>query len=161
MKRRNEPTYLPKRFEQRHRILVLIWVAFLARGAFYCVQQPMWEGFDEWAHFAYIQHLVENGAPPSRSDPIGDEVRRSLESVPLSSHAAMDVPGAITHDQFWKIARAERTRDSFALAQYEAQQPPLYYWLSTIPYSAFEHQSLPARVLALRLFSVAVASVVI
>src|SRR5438309_248236 len=41
-----------------YRLLFLVWIAFVTRGLFYCVQQPMWEGYDEWAHFAYIQHVA-------------------------------------------------------------------------------------------------------
>jgi hypothetical protein len=40
-----------------HRIVVLIWVAFFLRGAFYASILPVWEGFDEYAHFAFIHHL--------------------------------------------------------------------------------------------------------
>jgi 4-amino-4-deoxy-L-arabinose transferase and related glycosyltransferases of PMT family len=47
------------------------------------------------------------------------------------------------------------------LLQYEAQQPPLYYLLAAVPYAAIRGASLPARVYALRIFSMAIASLVI
>jgi len=149
---------LLKKFDPNHRVLFLIWVAFLARGTFYSVQQPSWEGFDEWAHFARIQFLFDNHRSPTRNDPISDEIKLSLLSVPLSAHAVIDIAGAVTHDQYWKIPRAEANLKALQLKQYEAQQPPLYYWLSVIPYAALESSSLPTRVLAIRLFSVVIAS---
>jgi len=30
----------------------------------------MWEGYDEWAHFAYIQHIAEHGRLPARGDTV-------------------------------------------------------------------------------------------
>lgn len=36
-----------------------VWVAVVLRGLFYCVEQPIWEGFDEWAYLAYIQCVAE------------------------------------------------------------------------------------------------------
>ena len=39
------------------RVLLILWLAFLLRGIFYCTVLPLWEGFDEWAHFAVIQQM--------------------------------------------------------------------------------------------------------
>lgn len=36
-------------------ILVTLWTCFLLRGFFYCSFLPIWEGYDEWAHFAFVQ----------------------------------------------------------------------------------------------------------
>ena len=82
--------------------------AFLLRGAFYCVEQPIWEGFDEWAHFGYIQHLAEYGHPPSRTDSVSDALRRSVELAPISASAAEYSRGSLTHDTFWRLSPEER-----------------------------------------------------
>lgn len=158
-------------------LLVLVWVAFLLRGLFYCVQQPMWEGYDEWAHFAYIQQIAEKGTLPDRGDPVSNEMQRSLQLVPLSKAAAADVAGRITHESFWRLTRSERNERerillelspnaaavevSVIAPQYEAQQPPLYYLLLMPGYSAMRNLSLPARILGLRILSVLTASVVV
>lgn len=146
-------------------LLVAIWLAFLARGLFYCVLQPMWEGYDEWAHFAYLQHLAEHHAIPDRGDLVSFEVRRSLRLVPLPQAAIVVGPGTITHDQFWRLD-AEKSWPlkgdaNIPAKQYEAQQPPLYYLMLVPLYKAISGLSLPARILALRIASVAIGSAVI
>ena len=165
---------------RRHRdktVLAGIWLAFIARALFYCVQQPMWEGYDEWAHFAYIQHIGEHGTPPSRTSSVSHEVQRSLQLVPLSQSAATGIPGSITHDSFWKLEPEERCRREQELrmlsspaetgdpragpTQYEAQQPPLYYLVLTPAYLVTKPLSLPAKVLVLRILSAAIASSVV
>jgi hypothetical protein len=145
------------------------------RGAFYCVEQPIWEGYDEWAHFAYIQYIAEHHRLPERTDRVSGEVRRSLDLVPLSSSAAEAVHGALTHDAFWRLPLPERLRrerefrklnpecknpdaGEQSLLQYEAQQPPLYYLLLTLPYLAVKGFPLPARVLILRVISLSISA---
>lgn len=162
-------------------VLVLIWAAFVMRATYYCVQQPMWEGLDEWAHFAYIQQLAEMGSIPHRTDPVPQNIFSSLQLAPLSRSAAEAVAGSITHEEFWRLGDEDRERRQTQLRmlgasvppgtpvlsvnatalQYEAQQPPFYYALLTAPYLAFRFVSLPAQVLALRLLSVLLASAVV
>ena len=142
-------------------------VAFFLRGAFYCAEQPMWEGFDEWAHFGYIQHLAQSGRAPSRSEQVSDELRRSVELVPISAAATESSAGSLTHDAFWQLPLEERLsrerelrelRPSYkseplannVLRQYEAQQPPLYYSFLALVYRAVKDYSLPTRVFILR-----------
>lgn len=164
---------------RRRTLLWLIWIVFFIRGVFYCVQQPMWEGYDEWAHFAYIQHIVEHRRLPARTTLVSDEIRHSLEVVPLPySQRAWPSPH-VTHDAFWQLPEHERVRreqilrrlgsasslrsvSTSVIAQhYEAQQPPLYYLAMALPYMTMSTSSLSARVLVVRLFSVALASLVI
>lgn len=150
--------------------------AFLLRGAFYCVGQPIWEGFDEWAHFAYIQHLSQYGHLPTRTDQISAELRRSLELAPISASAADNSRESLSHDEFWRLPpddrltrerELEELRASFAgtnlgsrmLRQYEAQQPPLYYLLMVPIYLSLKNASLPAQVFALRFASLLICGV--
>ncbi len=74
-------------FREKRTLLTVIWLAFVVRGAFYCVEQPIWEGVDEWAHFAYIQRLGDRGGLPSRTEAVTAVVERTLELVPLSASA--------------------------------------------------------------------------
>lgn len=158
-------------------MLVAVWVAFVVRGAYYCAAQPLWEGVDEWAHFAYVQALAETGVIPQRMDRVGPVVERSLELVPLAPAAAQFVPGTTTHAEYRKLPEAVR-REREALVsqlratqqlpvgadgprQYEAQQPPLYYVLFVLPYRATAGMPLVTQVLLLRLLNVLIASVVV
>lgn len=160
------------------RLLMLVYVAFLARGLFYCVQMPLWEGFDEWAHFAYVQHVAEHGRWPDRGAPVSDEIRSSLTLVPLSASAVESAPERITHDAFWLLPAEERSRreqallnlhrtsmhiptDAHPARQYEGQQPPLYFAILALPYSLVDSWSLPARALLLRIGSLLIASLLI
>lgn len=159
-------------------VLAVLWLVFLSRGLFYSVQQPMWEGYDEWAHFAYIQHIAEYGTLPGRTDAVSHEVQRSLLLVPLSQSAARVAPGTITYDSFWRLDSEQRRRredevrrlssstqetgePSIPATQYEAQQPPFYYLMLTPFYLMLKGLCLPAQVLALRILSVVIASSVV
>jgi hypothetical protein len=170
---------MPGGATSRRRLLLLIWVLFIVRGTFYCVQQPMWEGFDEWAHFAYVQCMGENGSIPRRTDPVSHVVLSSLQLVPLSKSAAKSVPGSITHEAYWRLSQIDRDKRhtevrmlaaSFdhqieavatGVRQYESQQPPLYYAVLSLAYKALRSLSLPTVVFALRLLNVVIASAVV
>jgi 4-amino-4-deoxy-L-arabinose transferase-like glycosyltransferase len=83
-------------------------------------------------------------------------------------------PGALSHDAYWHMNPGERWQraarlDSipaawrsseapFAQLIYEAQQPPLYYWLLAPFLVLFDGASLTARVFLLRLVSVLLSS---
>ena len=54
------PCGWPKPSSGLRRTLVFVWLCFLARGVFYCVSLPLWEGFDEYAHFARVQHVAQS-----------------------------------------------------------------------------------------------------
>jgi 4-amino-4-deoxy-L-arabinose transferase-like glycosyltransferase len=167
---------VPGKISGRRYTLAIVWVAFLVRGTYYCVQQPLWEGLDEWANFAALQHFAARGHMPARTDLVSDEVVRSLELAPLAHGTAAWVSGAADHDAYWQLPAAERARRSAELRsltasyirpgilppavqrQYEAQQPPLYFALFALPYRATRNWYLPQQVLLLRLLSLLVAS---
>jgi hypothetical protein len=154
--------------------VAIVMLLFIVRGLFYCVLQPIWEGYDEWAHFAYVQHIAQRASLPDRKDQVSPEVRRSLEIAPLPY--APDRPASgVTHDDFWRLPEQQRqarlrelhsccsqqpTDVPTRFLQYEAQQPPLYYLLLTLPYVAAQGMSLPARVYLLRVISLAITSLV-
>jgi hypothetical protein len=163
------------------RILLLVWLIFLLRGLFYCVLFPLWEGYDEYTHFAFIQHLVTNHSlPEAAHTPISKEVLESLKLVPLPwTLRDIEIPHA-THDNYWRLPEDERSRRQRQLYQmprdwahqpasqslrhllnWEAQQPPLYYLLLSLPLRLAWNSSLPGRVMLLRLLSVGLASLVI
>jgi 4-amino-4-deoxy-L-arabinose transferase-like glycosyltransferase len=159
--------------------LAVLWIAFLVRGAYYCVQQPLWEGLDEWANFAALQHFATHGHMPARTDLVSDEVVRSLELTPLPHGTAAWVAGATDHDTYWQLPAPERMHNRALLLsltaayrrpailppamqrQYEGQQPPLYGALLALPYLATRTWPLVSQVLLLRLLSLLLASLTI
>jgi hypothetical protein len=119
-------------------ILGAIWLVFLIRGAFYCQLIPLWEGYDEWAHYAFLEHLrLHPGSLPSTSDGVTEEIRQSVLSAQFRHEVAEP------------------------LRSFEAQQPPLYYWVLSIPNRVWIGVDISTRVHRLRVLSILIASLVI
>jgi hypothetical protein len=161
---------------------MLLIAAFLVRGAFYCLEQPVWEGFDEWAHFAFVEHVADYGRLPSRTQPVSDALRRAVElAPPLSAAAAGYSRESLTHDEFWRLSPGERFARERKLqslcASYLYIRRPirirrrhdtqairsattaLYYLLLTPIYLTVRRSSFPAQIFALPSFSLLIASV--
>src|SRR5262245_28812776 len=93
-----------------YRVLLALWLAFLCKGAFYAVVFPIWEGFDEFAHFAFIQHIAnyhELTVPDTR---VSHEIDASLELAPLPWELIKILPSYTTHDAYWQLPPTERIR---------------------------------------------------
>ena len=160
------------------RWLFAIWVCFLARTAFYSAALPLWEGFDEWSHFAVIRRMALRGELlVPRDSKVPRDVAASLELAPVP-WALRDMPApSVTQDAYWRLPAAERTRreasfrsmparwafeDSAGpLTAYEALQPPLYGWLMVPVSLAARSSGLADEVLWLRWVSCAIGSLAI
>ncbi|MBZ5570034.1 MAG: hypothetical protein LAN64_19595 [Acidobacteriia bacterium] len=126
------------------RILALIWLCFVARLAFYAAMLPLWEGYDEWAHFAVVRRVAGGEILVSREARIQQDVQASLDLAPVPYELRRLPPPAVIQDDFWRLPESERARRAAAfaampeswraadgrLAAYEALQPPLYYWIA-------------------------------
>jgi hypothetical protein len=150
----------------------ILWLAFVARGAFQAVVAPMWDGFDEPFHVAYVDFVARHGRPPGfleKSFPA--YYYRALWALPsFIGHGAPGFPA-------WRdLTAAERAarRDSAAILarpgpggpvyvhnNYERQQPPLFYYVAAPVAWLFRNATLPERVVALRLFGVFLSSLVV
>lgn len=156
-------------------VLILIWLAFLARGAFYATVIPIWEGLDEWAHFAYVHHLTTFGTLPRPEDRASEEISRSLQLVPIPWYLREMPAPAVTHDVYWGLPEGDRSQRESAFdglpadAQlkpgteflYEGKQPPLYYLICAPLLKLAGGASLATRVLLLRLLTVLMVSLVV
>jgi hypothetical protein len=119
----------------------ILWALFLVRGSFYCAMLPLWEGWDEYAHFAWLQHWIDHGTLPRVTDGISREVDESMRLAPLPHELEWIGPPYLTHEQWWALPEPERAARSHALAalssefahqpaarvlrSYEAQQAPI------------------------------------
>lgn len=157
-------------------LILLAWLCFLCRAGWHAALLPLWEGFDEWAHVAYLQRLASGqGLPLPGQTRVSREVQASLSLTPMPA-VPLSTPH-YTHGQYWRLPPAERTElrrrlistprqwaieeDPAGELNYEAQQPPLYY-LTLAPFErAFASLPLPERVLALRLVGVLLASLAV
>ena len=135
----------------------------------------MWEGFDEWAHYAVVQGIATYGRLlPDRTERVSREVEASLELAPWRPG---DKDAAAQHSAYWRLSDIERARRDQQLRatplewahepaihgrrSYEAQQAPLYYWLFAPLYRLTDTLPFLSRVWLLRLASLTVASTVI
>lgn len=157
--------------------LWIVWALFLVRGAFYSTMLPLWEGWDEYAHFAWLQHWIDRGALPRASDPISREIERSMQLAPLPYELGWIGSPFLTHEQWWALSPADRSKrtrqlrsispelvrepSAYPFRFYEAQQPPLYYWLASIPSLFVRSRPIASRVLLIRLFGIAIVSLAI
>jgi Predicted membrane protein (DUF2142) len=105
---------------------------------------PPFQGPDEMAHFAYVQHLAETGEPPDRTGGSGRNLSvEHAEAIRWANlHALVGVLGMRPG---WTEAEEQRWRDVEASLPNDAstngdgpnavgQNPPLYYALETVPY---------------------------
>jgi 4-amino-4-deoxy-L-arabinose transferase-like glycosyltransferase len=105
---------------------------------------PPFQGPDEEAHYAYVQHLAETGEPPERTG--GNGRNYSTEHVEAMRWADLfALRGVLGARPGWAEAEEERWRKVEASLPGEAsadgkgpnavgQNPPLYYALEVIPY---------------------------
>ncbi len=152
--------------------VAIVWVCFLVRGLFYCSFLPVWEGYDEWAHFAVIERMAtDNELLVDRNEPVALDVEASMALAPEPWNSGKSF---ISEDEYWRLPaaeRAERLRKLTAIpvswAQrydpagaliYEAQQPPLYYWIFAFVYRLVATRPLLERVFLLRYLCVFVCS---
>jgi hypothetical protein len=142
---------------------------------------PMWEGWDEYAHFAWIQHWNDQGTLPRTTDSVSREIDESMRLAPLPWELNWIGPPYLTHTDWWALPANERDARVRQLAElppalahqpavpingkpfvfYEAQQPPLFYWLASPLVRAAGDWPIHGRVLLVRLFSVLLASLAI
>jgi hypothetical protein len=159
--------------------LVLVWCGFVVRGVFYCSVLPVWEGYDEPFHFAFVQYLVTDNRLPVTTTLVSREIQASLHSLPLPWMLQKQgyANPTVTHDAFWKlnVQQREQLQRQFRqiprewasepatepIRNYEAQQPPLYYVLLSLPLRGMTRLELASRVWFLRVLSVLVASIAV
>lgn len=158
------------------RCLWLLWAVFVLRGFFYCAVQPLWEGWDEPFHYAYLEHLSSTGTMPRPGvDPPSREVSESLRIGPLPWTIRSHAEAQLSYEQFWQLPPAERDArmkrradlpaawrrepDRASPPNYQSQHPPLYYATLLAPLRLLDGATLPARVFWLRLVSILIASV--
>ena len=157
--------------------VVPVWACFLVRGAFYSAMLPLWEGYDEWAHFSVVRAMAVHGELlVARDRPAPRDVEESLRLAPVPWELRNYPPPAVTQDAYWSLPAEERRQreerlrampaewsreDGSGLKAYESLQPPLYYWLMAPVLRVIRGCALPAEVMVLRWLSVAIASLAI
>lgn len=76
------------------------------RGLFFASTLPLWEGFDEHAHFALVDSLARNKTWPSSSAPLSAEIQESLRILPLFKLLAGS--NYMSHEEYWRKSDEQR-----------------------------------------------------
>lgn len=159
-------------------LLLSLWICFLVRGWFYAAMFPLWEGYDEFAHFGVIRAMAVRGLVlPPRDQRGPRDVEESLKLAPVPWEVrtwSVFQGSSLTQEEYWSLTAEDRRGRQAALrlmpadwrlqdsdngiSAYEALQPPLYYWLMAPVLRIVERSDLPTQVLLLRWISVAIAS---
>jgi len=154
----------------RKLILILgVWNACLYSGLL-----PLWEGFDEPFHFAYVESLWQTHRLPvlGRTLMPGD-VSRSFELAPVSYIVHGWIPEATTFDAWFLLPQAEKERRRNQLellrpepgnssrTNYEAHHAPLAYILLALLDWPLSNAPISVRVLVLRLFAAVFSTILL
>jgi hypothetical protein len=145
--------------------------AYLLLGVSHIAMLPPWEGFDETAHYSYLQQIAETGIlPRQKTARMSDEVEKYAIVAPVaySSVPPMEHNGGFTYKSFFEspVKVIERGQDKIHSrpneargysegqgVNWESQHPPLYYFVLSPVYLATRNFSWGVRLFVLRLVS--------
>ncbi len=68
------------------KVPILLIILFSVQGVIYSGMFPLYEGWDEPAHLAYVQHVAERKDLPTLNDPISNEVQYSMAVYPRNNY---------------------------------------------------------------------------
>jgi hypothetical protein len=159
------------------RLFVALVFYGVVNAAAYCSLVPLWEGFDEAYHYGYVQFLSTNLRFPTVGQTfLSREVWRSLELAPVSHYLQPYTGAPMSFADYFKLSQEERKQRRLQLGSlapaeeygpqtdkpnYEAKQAPLAYLAMAMIDRALLGESLPTRVLFLRLVGSIVAILLI
>jgi hypothetical protein len=117
-------------------IAAILFAGSLLAGLGFCALLPLFEGFDESAHYSYIQQIAQTGTWPRLNDPMSAEMDDYLKLAPTpmggrwsywaffqAPAATQDAGGAAIHD----ARDPARPWRAGARPNWQGQHPPLYY----------------------------------
>jgi len=146
----------------------------ILNGILYLSLLPLWDGFDEPFHYAYVQALSHGcGFPVLGKTTIMEEIWRSLAIAPGSYAVKENLPVVMTFGEWFGLEAADRARlrgqleslrpatgcSNVGPLNYEAQPPPLAYALLAAPDYLWRQQPLLERVWRLRMLCAIASSV--
>src|SRR5437773_9631619 len=130
---------------ERLSINALILSYGLLSAAFYCALLPLWEGFDEFYHYGYVQHVSTTGSiPVIWRTPISRELWNALDFAPVSHFLQPYFQRPTTKfEDYFRLPAEQRIAQRRALDSippalqhepsprdnFEAKQSPLSYLL--------------------------------
>jgi hypothetical protein len=142
--------------------ICLLLALYLSRGLMTSCVIPPFEMWDEYQHLAYIDHLSRSGTLPIvNQTPLPDDLLCQVVRWPQSIPAVMQLggAGAVDYQTYWRLT-APPPYQPQPVRFYEAQQPPVYYWLMIPIYrlaGGADHAALAVAVL--RLVNLAISAI--
>src|SRR5580658_5123801 len=88
-----------------------IWCCFLARALFYCAAVPLWEGYDEYSHFALVQYVaVHHGGFPLGAIPPNNSraVSESRKLTPGAWIIRDSSKGVLSYEEYFDLPSSEQ-----------------------------------------------------
>ena len=116
-------------------VTALLLAAVALIGLAHVAFLPPWEGFDETAHWSYVQELADTGHPPRYAvDGLSRDTDRYPGPMTYSGSAPFDRTGRLTLRAYRKLGAPALTGGPTRYApnasdNWQAQHPPLYYAL--------------------------------
>ena len=163
---RRRPRELARRARARLRgVPAAAWtcalVAFLNAVA-WSLLSPPFQKPDEPAHWAYVEHVAQNGRPPAEATPsvrvgaspdqeVGMRDLRSNEIGPDPANTGVGL--ALEQQRLQRDLHAGFSRDGDGYSFGATPQPPLYYALAAVAYRAADRGTLVHRMGFARLLS--------
>lgn len=155
--------------------LLVLCALFVIKGVFYSLVLPMWEGYDEYAHLAFIQHIALHHTLTLPDTRVSQEIDQSLHLAPVPWELVKLNPSYTSHDQYWRLPAEERERRQAQLRDlpiayqyttgeaflYEGKQAPFYYLVTSPVYALARQTALPTRVLIFRFLNVLIGALIL
>lgn len=146
--------------------VILLLLAYFFKELIFTALIPMWHTPDEQAHFAQVAYFAEFGKMPSTAPDLNREIFESEKL--LGTLRDSNGNNKFTYHPEYKIqytnsyiGKYENEINNFPreyrqelVKQEAANYPPLYYWISSVPYKFFYNSGLITRVFVLRMISV-------
>lgn len=161
------PPHLPPQLQAKS-VQRLVLAFALLNATLYACFLPLWEGFDEPFHYAYVQSLSSGHIPVFGKAYVSREIVASFSTVPLSRFLS-GTAGTASFEEWFSLPISEKQArvaqridpvlrcQPSSLENYEAQQAPLAYAL-LVPFDlALSHVQLRWRILGLRLIASLIA----
>src|ERR1700722_6291719 len=142
----------------------LMLAIYCLRGVMLSCVIPPLEMWDEYQHVAYIDFLsVRHRIPIINESPAPTRLIEAVIQFPQNSFARDQLAsqGAVDYLQYWRAtAPIHLNPQAGRVFIYEAQHPPIYYWLmGPIYHAAGGSAHLAAAVCVLRLVNVGISSI--
>lgn len=150
------------------KILIFLLTLTFIKGLVWLLIIPPFQAPDEQNHFAYVQFIGEMGRKPNPQK----EANVSVELYKITEYLNFDWKG---NHPMWQLEMRNllkkhqkdienipiENRRQFLFIASGSKNPPFYYYLASLGYKVFYHQSIIQRLYGARLISLALSALVV